>query len=180
MVLDLNYEILLDEFESKFKSDRSELDKIDQEMSRNNQRLQNAQHLLLDAELSAKDYKDIKIKIEGSNEELNRKKENLSSGQQDFREHLKHGATILRNIDKFYEKATLSEKQLIIGSVFPEKLIFEKDHFRTKRMNEAVVLMCLNPNELGQKKSGRSKNFSLSSTQVGMTGFEPATSTSRT
>lgn len=180
MVLDLNYEILLDEFESKFKSDRSELDKIDQEISRNNQRIQNAQHLMLDAELDAKDYKEIKFKVEMNNDELIRRKANLSSGQQDFREHLKLGATILRNLDKFYEKATLSEKQLIIGSVFPEKLIFENGKFRTNRMNEAIALMCMNHNDLGQKKSGRSKKFSLSSTQVGVARFELTISWSQT
>jgi len=63
----------------------------------------------------------------------------------------------LRNLDGFYQNATLSEKQLIIGSVFPEKLIFEKNHFRTNRVNEAIILMSMKPNDLGQKKSGRSK-----------------------
>jgi site-specific DNA recombinase len=180
MVLDLNYEILLDEFESKLKNDRSELTKIDAEINRNNLRLQNAEHLMLDAEISASDYKEIKAKISAGNDELIRKKANASSSQEDFREHLKVGATILRSIDVFYQNATLSEKQLIIGSVFPEKLIFENNQFRTKRMNEALVLMCMNHNDLGQKKSGRSKKFLLSSTQVGVRRFELPTPTSLT
>lgn len=180
MTLDLNYEVLLDTFEAKMKSDRSELTKIEDEISRNNHRLQNAQHLMLDAEISASDYKEIKAKISTANDELIRKKANLLSSQEDFREHLKVGATILRNIDEFYQNATLSEKQLIIGSVFPEKLIFEKDQFRTNRINEAVVLMSMTPNDLDPKKSGRGKNFSPSSTQVGVAGFEPATPWSQT
>lgn len=180
MVLDLNYEILLDTFEAKMKSDRSELVKIEEEISRNNHRLQNAQHLMLDAEISAADYKEIKAKISDANDELIRKKANASSSQEDFREHLKVGATILRNLDGFYQKATLSEKQLIIGSVFPEKLIFEKNHFRTNRINEAILLMSMKPSDLDQKKSGRSKNFLLSSTQVGAAGFEPAAPWSQT
>jgi len=60
--------------------------------------------------------------------------------------------TILRNLDQFYLNATLSEKQLIIGSVFPEKLIFEKKQFRTERMKEALSLMSLKSNDLEQKK----------------------------
>jgi len=39
------------------KSDRSELVKIEEEINRNNHRLQNAQHLMLDAKISASDYK---------------------------------------------------------------------------------------------------------------------------
>lgn len=152
MVLDLNYEILPDTFETKMKSDRSELVKIEEEINRNNHRLQNPQHLMLDAEISASDYKEIKAKISVANDELIRKKANASSSQADFREHLRVGATILRNLDGFYQNATLSEKQLIIGSVFPEKLIFEKNHFRTNRVNEAIILMSMKPNDLDQKK----------------------------
>lgn len=81
MVLDLNYEILLDTFETKMKSDRSELVKIEEEINRNNHRLQNAQHLMLDAEISASNYKEIKAKISVANDELIRKKANASSSQ---------------------------------------------------------------------------------------------------
>ncbi|HNA14842.1 MAG TPA: recombinase family protein, partial [Cyclobacteriaceae bacterium] len=180
MTLDLNYEILLEEFETRFRSDRTELNKIDEQIAKNNYRLQNAQSLMLDAEITASDYKEIKIKIVAANDDLLRKKANVSSSQEDFREHLKVGATLVRNIDGFYQNATLSEKQLIIGSVFPEKLIFEKDHFRTNRINEAVILMCMKHNDLDPKKSGRSKNFSLSSTQVEVRRFELPTPTSLT
>jgi site-specific DNA recombinase len=180
MVLDLNYDVLLFEFETKIKSDRNELTKIDEEINRNNHRLQNAQHLMLDAEITAADYKEIRVKISVANDELFRKKANVSSSHDDFREHLKVGATILRNIDLFYQNATLSEKQLIIGSVFPEKLIFEKNEFRTKRMNEAVVLMSMNHSNLDQKKSGRGKKNSPSSAQVGAARFELTTSWSQT
>ncbi len=180
MVLDMNYEVLLDEFDSKIKNNKGDLSKIDEEVKRNNQRLQNAQHLMLDAEINSKDYKEIKAKLDKANDELIRKKANLSTGHENFKEHLKYGATILRNIDLFYQNASLSEKQLIIGSVFPEKLIFEKNKFRTNRMNEAVVLMCVNHSDLPQKKSGRSKKFLLSSAQVEMRGFEPPASTSLT
>lgn len=159
MVLELNYEILLDTFEAKIKSDRSELAKIEEEISRNNQRLQNAQHLMLDAAISAHDYKEIKTQLTEANDELIRKKANMSALQEDFRTHLKIGATLLRDLDGFYQKATLSEKQLIIGSVFPEKLIFEKNQFRTNRINEAIALMCMEPNNLEQKKVDAVKIF---------------------
>lgn len=179
-ILELNYEILLDEFESKIKVDKGELRKIEEEIEKNSRRLQNAQHLMLDAEITPLEYKSIKLKIEESNDELIRKRANLSSNQEDFRKYLRYGATIIRNLDERYETASLSEKQLIIGSVFPEKLIYENKSFRTKRMNEAIALMCMNHNDLAEKKSGRSKNFSLSSTQVGAARFELTTSWSQT
>lgn len=83
--------------------------------------------------------KDYKKKVE---------RDLLQSGEIDSR----YGATIIRNLDERYETASLSEKQLIIGSVFPEKLVYENKSFRTKRMNEAIALMCMNRNDLAQKK----------------------------
>jgi hypothetical protein len=59
-------------------------------------------------------------------------------------------------------------------------LIFEKNHFRTKRLNEVVELMSLNPSDLDQKKSGHGKKNSPASAQVEMRGFEPPASTSLT
>ena len=166
-VLEMNYEVLLDEFTSKFKSDKVQTSKLDEEIKKNNQRIQNAQHLMLDAEISAKDYKEIKIKLEADNDTLLRKKGELAGGEADFKEYLKVGATILRNLDIRYQYAPLKYKQLIIGSVFPEKLIFEKNGFRTKRVNEAVRLICMNNSELDQKKSGRVKELLTTSAQVG-------------
>lgn len=64
--------------------------------------------------------------------------------------------------------------------MFPEKLVFEKNQFRTKRVNEVVSYFLLKNKELEHKKSERGDFFSPSSTQVGATGFEPTTSTSRT
>ena len=180
MTLDMNYDVLLDNFNTKSKNDRNELMKIDEEIGRNNQRLQNAQHLMLDAEITSNDYKEIKAKIIEANDDLMRKKANLSSGHEDYREYLKLSAVFIKDMDLIYQKASLNEKQLIIGSVFPEKLIFEKNHFRTKRLNEAVVLMSLNHNDLSQKKSGNSKKKLLATAQVEMRGFEPPASTSLT
>ncbi|NOS57408.1 MAG: recombinase family protein [Cyclobacteriaceae bacterium] len=165
-VLEMNYEILMDEFTSKFKSAKQQTIKLDEDIKKNNQRIQNAQHLMLDAELSAKDYKEIKVKLEAENDLLLRRKSEVGNGEEDFKEYLRSGATILRDLDARYQNASLKYKQLIIGSVFPEKLIFEKNGFRTNRVNEAVQLICMNNSQLDQKKSGRAKNFLATSAQV--------------
>jgi site-specific DNA recombinase len=135
---------------------------------------------MLDGELSAREYKEIKLKCEEANEALSRKRANLSTIEDDHIAHLSFAKRLLPNLDIVYEKADLKGKQLIIGSVFPEKLIYEKNQFRTKRVNEVVSYFLLRNKELGHKKSGREDFFSPSSTQVGVAGFEPTTSWSQT
>jgi hypothetical protein len=74
-------------------------------------------------------------------------------------------------MSKFYETRLkdISGKHLFIGSIFPEKRMFENGKLRTARMNEAVRLICLANNDLDSKKVDEEKFFS-SSTQVEVSG----------
>jgi hypothetical protein len=55
-------------------------------------------------------------------------------------------------------------KQHIVGSIFPEKLIFENNTYRTPKINEGVRLLCRNSKALGVgKKIKHLKNEMLSS-----------------
>jgi site-specific DNA recombinase len=77
-------------------------------------------------------------------------------------------------LDKLYKKADNKTKREIIGSIYPEKLIFDGFHYRTARLNEAVSLIYSMDKGFSQNKTGQTKeNFSLSSL-VPRTGFEPA------
>ena len=57
-------------------------------------------------------------------------------------------------MDQYYTAADLAVKQQIISSMYPEKLIFENNEYRTPRINEVVKLILLNSNELEGKKNG--------------------------
>ena len=43
-------------------------------------------------------------------------------------------------------------KQKMLGSIFPEKLVFEKGKYRTTQPNEILTLLCNNNNGFGEKK----------------------------
>ena len=45
-------------------------------------------------------------------------------------------------LDDFYKKADVEVKVLLLGSYFTEKLIFEKNKFRTLPFNEVISLLC--------------------------------------
>jgi len=48
----------------------------------------------------------------------------------------------ITNIVKYYAKADLRAKQEIIGSIYPEKMVFEENTLRTNRVNDVVEWMC--------------------------------------
>jgi hypothetical protein len=60
-----------------------------------------------------------------------------------------------------------------IGSVFPEKLVFENNEYRTTKLNNVVVLICPTYKELSKKKGGKKSDFSESSLLAEREGFEP-------
>ncbi|WP_294206983.1 hypothetical protein [uncultured Chryseobacterium sp.] len=60
----------------------------------------------------------------------------------------------LPNIDHRYMNADIADKRAIVGSIYPEKLIFENEYFRTTRINSFVNLIFLIKKELGQKNPG--------------------------
>jgi len=53
-------------------------------------------------------------------------------------------------------------KREIIGSIYPENLTFDGEHYRTARLNEAVRQIYLIEKELQENKNGTSEeNFDL-------------------
>jgi site-specific DNA recombinase len=44
-------------------------------------------------------------------------------------------------MDNFYDEADVNGKRQIISSIYPEKLVFDGEAYRTKRLNEAVRLI---------------------------------------
>ncbi|MFM9911168.1 MAG: hypothetical protein ACKVOW_17645 [Chitinophagaceae bacterium] len=66
-------------------------------------------------------------------------------------------------LDKIYEKADNKMKREIIGSIYPEKLVFDGFRYRTTRLNEAVELIYNLDKGFGENKNGQTEsNFSLS------------------
>ena len=57
--------------------------------------------------------------------------------------------------DTLYEKANNKIKREIIGSIFPEKLVFDGMHYRTARLNEAVSLIYNLGKAFSENKNGQ-------------------------
>jgi len=81
---------------------------------------------------------------------------------------------LLLNLDKYYSAKNTEVKQKIIGSIFPEKLFFQDNEYRTTKLNKAVELLCKTDKGLGKKKGGKNSDFSESSLRVELAGVEPA------
>jgi site-specific DNA recombinase len=57
----------------------------------------------------------------------------------DLEEYLKLGISFLHGIDKLYKNSTSDIKKKVVGSIFPEKLVFEKNIYRTACIYEFIA-----------------------------------------
>lgn len=62
--------------------------------------------------------------------------------QDDLEKYINFGLCLLKNLDYYYENAPVETKVKLIGSYFTEKLIFDKNKFRTLPFNKTILLIC--------------------------------------
>ena len=129
---------------------------------------------MLDGQLEPSDYKEIKNRFERIVTELNNKKRDLSSLDFNLPEYMTLSLEIVENLPKYFARADLKAKQQLIGSICPEKLIFENNSYRTKRANEVLALICSAANSFSDSKKRLAPIFGSQSNQVPRTGLEPA------
>lgn len=78
-----------------------------------------------------------------------------SSLKFNLKEYMGSAFEIEENQPKYFASANLKVKQQLIGSVCPEKLIFENKVYRTSRINEVLALIC----SAGKSFSGSKKRL---------------------
>ena len=162
--------ITTDKYKRENKDQSIEVDKVEREIETSRKRLENAQILMLDGELDASDYRSIKAKIEPEIERLVRKHILSKEKNPEEQEMMEFGFYFLSNMTELFAAAGLEVKHQIIGSMFPEKLVFENNELRTN-IEDGIIPLLLNATKDFKLKKGKgSRNFDPSSLLVPRTG----------
>jgi hypothetical protein len=66
----------------------------------------------------------------------------LSETETNLDKQLKYGISFITHLDYYYINAPLELKGKITSSIFPEKLIFDENKYRTKNKNSLLSLIC--------------------------------------
>jgi len=78
----------------------------------------------------------------------------------------------LNGLSDYYKKASHKTKEKIIGSIFPEKLEFDGESYRTTRRNAVLDLICSIDKGFETKQPDKCARLSALAPQ---TGLEPVT-----
>jgi site-specific DNA recombinase len=174
-VIELFEQVMMDYAKQAGSDKTTALKQLQDETARNQTRINQAQQLLLDGSLEPGDYKDIKARYEMQNRQLERKQQELAAMDDNLKGYISHGVTLLKNLPEYYQRAALTAKRQIIGSIFPEKLIFEENTYRTTRRNEVVDLICRTAKGLKENKKREAPLSEGLPSLVAKGGIEPPT-----
>jgi hypothetical protein len=133
--------ILKDYYSKDNREKRIENENVTKEIDLLKKRLDNAQIMTLDGALDATEHRNIKAKLQPEIERLLRKQLELNSSDDSVEEILEYGFHFLRNLPELFTIATLEEKFRILGSTFPEKLIFLNGEVRTACPDSAISVL---------------------------------------
>ncbi|HXB40690.1 MAG TPA: recombinase family protein [Bacteroidia bacterium] len=175
-VIDFYYSAIHDLFKSNAQQKIKNVNRIKERMKENDEQLVKAQQLLIENKIESEDYKSMKKRYENENNKLMREQAQLSVMESEYKKYLDWDFKLIRNLPKGFEKANLEEKQKIIGSIFPERMIFAKNQFRTKKMGDVVQLITQNTNGKSKNKKDLPLTLSDKSYKVENIGVEPTTS----
>jgi hypothetical protein len=152
-VMKLYAAILKDKLKEDTKNGHSEIEKICKQIEKQQQRLKNAKELMLDGEFSATDYKEMKSDIEIT--KLQREKMKYKDGKENIGGKIDECVNLLANINKHYVSTPIAIKQRIISSIFPKKLIFENNNYRTSILIKYYHYKATKSRDLSKIKTGR-------------------------
>ncbi len=150
------------------------------EIKEQEEKISYIRELLSSKKIEPEDFREMKTEHTGKLEKLEARLAIRDQGHEDVPGLLSAGIDNLLKLDYIYEDGHIDKKRMVISSMYPEKLTFDGDRLRTNRINEAARIIYTLDKGLDKNEKGQSGNIPTLSSQVGKTGFEPATPWSQT
>lgn len=172
--LQLLGEIIKDKYANSTEESKQELFRTQQKIDKSKQRLANARMLMLDGDITANEYKELKNEIENSIIIETRNMIEISNSISSIDKKIVRNLELLSNIKNTYTERDTEIKRRIISSMFPEKLIFEKNSVRTLFTNQLVSLILNDGKPSSNSKKEKHTEFGVLSLEVESEGFEPS------
>ncbi len=172
----LYLEILEDIFREKEGDKGKNLEKIDEELvSIEKDLLAIDNTFYLRKAMDADSYKRMKDDLSNRRGKLLLRKEDFVKAGENFMEYQEFGVSLVANLDAAFDNAPPELKGKILGSIFPEKLVYEEKKYRTTKLNEVVDLLWNFQAGFEEIKTGQAIITNHLSCLAPRVGLEPTT-----
>ena len=123
--------------------------------------------MMIEDRTNAERYTRILSRYETEAQEMEFRVEVLEIGNRtNLKPKLRYAISLINNMVMYVKDAPVEVKIKLIGSIFPEKIVFDGESYRTKNINRVLDLIYQQTNELRGKKI-RKKELQNESSLVG-------------
>ncbi len=130
----------------------------------------------LEGAIEEDSYQRVKQDRKRKIEQLKNRERELQREDTDFLQQFNFGVNLLSNLDLYFQLAPLQIKEKILGSIFPEKLVFDQGKYRTTKINEFLLLLQGKGLKNKANKKGLIPFERNQSPEIPLRGLEPRTS----
>lgn len=172
-IAELHVEILRDTVQYREKEGRKLREKLSRQLSDQIELLEKAEDTFIRGDIGKDAYVRAKGRYEKKMRELEYQIRDVSEFEAEFLDHIERGFGLLTRLKELYHAVDVSLKSRILGSIWPEKLAFDGESFRTSRENQVMMLLTNNGKGFSRSTKKRAAQIGDSSRLVRPTGFEP-------
>ena len=120
----------------------AEIKKLQKQIDENVEMMDKSARKFVNEDLDKHDYKRIKESLSRECTELRSQIAELKAAESGFQEYYRYGLSLLSNMGLYYRAANIENRQKMLGLIFPEKLVFDKNTFQTMQPSEVLNLLC--------------------------------------
>ena len=152
---------MLQDLRGEHKQDiQKEVEALRKETEKVKERLTTADEKFLEGNLKDEDYSRITENCKKQIQDLQGRIELLQTDTKGLKEKIDYSVNIIANLRNFMIDAPVKTKCKILSSMFPQKIEFDGEKYRTHSYNQVLDLIFKEPNTLrgyGEKESEKSE-----------------------
>ena len=148
----LYMEVIRDVFKTQIGDTQKEIERLEKEKLKSEEQINKAARKYIDNDLDKSTFKRLKISYETEIYNYSSQIAELKNTDSNFIGYAEYGFTLLSHLNKAYEGTTLEGRQKMLGSIFPDKLVFDGKKYRTPNPNELHGLLFNNSKGFEESK----------------------------
>lgn len=154
-VSELYMAILEDTFKSNEGDRKKQIQGLKERVRDQEDKIARCDEMLLNREIDRDSHSRMISKLKEEIAILKKKIELQESSETGFMKYCRFGIPLLSNLSGFYMNASVEIKQKLLGSIFPAKLHFRENSYRTTPLNPALALILQKNKGLENEKTGQ-------------------------
>ena len=169
------YENILEDIRKEQISDSlAEVELLKSKMQTYKNRIQKAKDLYLDGEMGKEEKDEAVSHYQKELDELQNKVDMLEMGNRlKIKPKLDYSISLISNMERYIVDAPVETKIKLISSMFPQKIEFDGEKYRTNSYNQVLDLIYQETKQLREDNVKKKERSDLLSNSVPRPGLEP-------